>query len=203
MTGVEFLCSEKSRALIPDIDPASAASILRDEVFAGVLGIVRIPGRTPKQFLHNAVEFANDVLPGSLGAVIAIDPKTRKHNAEAFDEAVSRLRYGAVGINVWTGMVFALATWGAYPGNTPQNIGSGIGMVHNAFMLARPQKAVLEIPFRPAPRSFFGGELTLSPKPVFFFTNKTAQTTIRRLVEFAVHHNPIALPGILASALRG
>jgi hypothetical protein len=203
MTGVEFLCSEKSRALIPDVDPASAASILTDEVFAGVLGIVRIPGRTPQQFLYNAVEFANDVLPGSLGAVIAIDPKTRKHNAEAFDDAISRLHYGAVGINVWTGMVFALATWGAYPGNTPQNIGSGIGMVHNAFMLARPQKAVLEIPFRPAPRSFFGGELTLSPKPVFFFTNKTAETTIRRLVDFAVHHNPIALPGILASALRG
>jgi hypothetical protein len=40
-------------------------------------------------------------------------------------------------------------------------------------------------------------------KPVFFFTNKTAETTTRRLVEFAVHHNPIALPGILASALRG
>jgi acyl-CoA reductase-like NAD-dependent aldehyde dehydrogenase len=203
MTGAEFLCGEKSRALIPDVDPTSAASILTDEVFASVLGIVRIPGQTPQQFLHNAVEFANDVLPGSLGAIIAIDPKTRKHNAEALDDAISRLHYGGVGINVWTGMVFALATWGAYPGNTPQNIGSGIGMVHNAFMLTRPQKAVLEIPFRPAPRSFFGGELTLSPKPVFFITNKTAETTIRRLVDFAVHHNPIALPGILASALRG
>jgi hypothetical protein len=164
---------------------------------------VRIPGQTPQQFLHNAVEFANDVLPGSLGAIIAIDPKTRKDNAEAFDDAISRLHYGAVGINVWSGMVFALATWGAYPGNTPQNIGSGIGMVHNAFMLTRPQKAVLEIPFRPAPRSFFGGELTLSPKPVYFITNKTAETTTRRLVDFAVHHNPIALPGILASALGG
>jgi Aldehyde dehydrogenase family len=203
VTGAEFLCSDKSRALIPDVDPASAASILTDEVFASVLGIVRIPGQTPQQFLHNAVQFANDVLPGSLGAVIAIDPKTRKDNAEAFDDAVSRLRYGAVGINVWTGMVFALTTWGAYPGNTPQNIGSGIGMVHNAFMLTGPQKAVLDIPFRPAPRSFFGGELTLSPKPVFFFTNNTAGTTIRRLIDFAVHHNPIALPGILASALRG
>jgi acyl-CoA reductase-like NAD-dependent aldehyde dehydrogenase len=203
MTGAEFLCGEKSRALIPDVDPTSAASILTDEVFASVLGIVRIPGQTPQQFLHNAVEFANDVLPGSLGAIIAIDPKTRKHNAEALDDAISRLHYGGVGINVWTGMVFALAAWGAYPGNTPQNIGSGIGMVHNAFMLTRPQKAVLEIPFRPAPRSFFGGELTLSPKPVFFITNKTAETTIRRLVDFAVHHNPIALPGILASALRG
>ncbi|MCV7412628.1 aldehyde dehydrogenase [Mycobacterium florentinum] len=203
MPGAEFFCNQKTRALIPDVDPGSGASILTDEVFAGVLGVVRLPGKTPKQFLDNAVAFANDVLPGSLGAVIAIDPKTRKHNAEVLDDAIARLHYGAIGINVWTGMVFALAPWGAYPGNTPQSIGSGIGMVHNAFMLAKPQKAVVEVPFRPAPRSFFGGELTLSPKPVFFITNKTALTTVRRLVKFAVLRNPAALPGILASAVRG
>jgi acyl-CoA reductase-like NAD-dependent aldehyde dehydrogenase len=203
MTGTEFLCDKKTRALLPDVDPGGAASILTDEVFAGVLGVVRLPGTTPKQFLHNAIEFANDVLPGSLGAVIAVDPKTRKHDAEALDDAVARLHYGAIGINMWTGMVFALAPWGAYPGNTPQSIDSGIGMVHNAFMLSNPQKAVVEVPFRPAPRSFFGGELTLSPKPVFFITNRTALTTIRRLAKFAAHRNPAALPGILASAVRG
>ncbi|MCV7165983.1 hypothetical protein [Mycobacterium stomatepiae] len=59
------------------------------------------------------------------------------------------------------------------------------------------------LPFRPAPRSFFGGELTLSPKPVFFITNKTALTTMRRLVKFAAQGNPAAVPGILASAVRG
>jgi acyl-CoA reductase-like NAD-dependent aldehyde dehydrogenase len=203
MSGTEFLSSDKSRALIPDVEPGSRARILTDEVFASVLGVVRLPGKTPQQFLDNAVSFANDVLPGSLGAVIAIDPETRKHNAEAFDHAVSLLRYGAIGINVWTGLVFALATWGAFPGNTPQHIGSGTGVVHNAFMLPRPQKAVVEIPFRPAPRSLFNGELTFSPKPVFFITNKTAATTIRRISKFLVNRNPIALPGILVSALRG
>ena len=70
-------------------------------------------------------------------------------------------------------------------------------------MLPRPQKAVVEIPFRPAPRSVLSGELTLSPKPVFFITNKTAETTVRRLVRFLVHRNPIALPRIFLSALRG
>ena len=125
------------------------------------------------------------------------------HNAEAFDDAISRLRYGAFGINVWTAMVFAVAAWGAFPGNTAQSIGSGTGMVHNAFMLPSPQKAVVETPFRPAPRSFFNGELTLSPKPVFFITNKTAETTTRRLVTFLVRRNPTPLPRILASAMRG
>jgi hypothetical protein len=203
MTGTEFLDGDHTRALVTDVDPHSGASILTDEVFAGVLGVVRLPGKTPKQFLHSAVEFANDVLPGNLGAVITIDPKTRKQNAQAFDGAMAHLRYGAIGINTWTGMAFALATWGAYPGNTAQDIGSGTGIVHNTFMLPRPQKAVVDIPFRPAPRSLLNGELTLSPKPVFFITNKTAETTARRLVRFAVHRNPIALPRIFLSALRG
>jgi hypothetical protein len=203
MTGTEFLNGDHTRALITDVDPHSGASILTDEVFAGVLGVVRLPGKTVEQFLDNAVEFANEVLPGTLGAVIAIDPKTRKQNAQAFDDAMTRLRYGAIGINTWTGMAFALTTWGAFPGNTAQDIGSGTGMVHNTFMLPRPQKAVVEIPFRPAPRSLFNRELTLSPKPVFFITNKTAETTVRRLARLLVHRNPIALPRIFLSALRG
>lgn len=76
-------------------------------------------------------------------------------------------------------------------------------MVHNAFLLPRPQRAVVEIPVRPSPRSIVNGEFTFSPKPVFFTTNKTAQTTIRRLIKFFVNANPIALPGIFVSALRG
>jgi hypothetical protein len=203
MTGTEFLGGDHTRALITDVDAHSGASILTDEVFAGVLGVVRLPGKTVEQFLHNAVEFANDVLPGNLGAVITIDPKARKQNAQAFDDAMAHLRYGAIGINAWTGMAFTLTTWGAFPGNTAQDIGSGTGMVHNTFMLPKPQKAVVEIPFRPAPRSLLNGELTLSPKPVFFITNKTAETTVRRLVRFLVHRNPIALPRIFLSALRG
>ncbi|HZA11801.1 aldehyde dehydrogenase family protein [Mycobacterium sp.] len=205
MRGVEFLSSDRSRVLIPDVDPRSEASILQDEVFTSVIGVVRVPGKTPQEFLRNAVEFCNDVLPGNLGAVIAVDPKTRKQNTAAFDAAIAGLRYGAIGVNVWVGVVFALGypPWGAFPGNTPQHIGSGTGVVHNAFLLSRPQKAVVEIPFRPAPRSIFNGEFTLSPKPVFFTTNKTAQTTVRRLSKFFVKRNPIALPGIFVSALRG
>ncbi|MEB3980962.1 aldehyde dehydrogenase family protein [Mycobacterium sp. 663a-19] len=203
--GGEFLGADKSRALIPDVDPRSGASILRDEVFAGAMGIVRLPGESTREFLRNAVEFCNDVLPGTLGASIVIDPKTRKRNAAAFDEAISGLRYGAIGVNAWSGLNFLLGytPWGAFPGHTPQNIGSGTGVVHNAFLLQHVQKGVAEIPFRPSPRAIVKGELTMSPKPVFFVTNKTAETTLRRLVKFLVHGKPTALPGIFASALRG
>src|SRR5271165_4748262 len=205
MSGTEFLSNDKSRALIPDVDPQGGASVLRDEVFAGVMGIVRLPGRTVREFMRNAVEFSNNVLPGTLGATIVIDPKTRKTNSGAFDETIDNLRYGDIGVNVWSGMNFLLGytPWGASPGHTPQNIGSGTGVVHNAFMLRQVQKTVAEIPFRPSPRAIIKGELTISPKPVFFVTNKTAETTIRRLVKFLVDGKPTALPGIFASALRG
>ncbi|KMO80970.1 aldehyde dehydrogenase [Mycolicibacterium chubuense] len=205
MSGVAFLSSDKSRAIIADLDPHSAASILRDEVFAGVLGIVRLPGATAREFLSNAVEFANDVLPGTLGASLIIDPATRKANAAAFDEAISRMRYGDIGVNVWSGLNFLLGytPWGPFPGQTPQNIGSGTGVVHNAFLLQHVQKTIAEIPFRPSPRALLHGEWTISPKPVFFITNKTTETTVRRLVQFLVHGNTTALPGIFASALRG
>ena len=205
MSGTEFLSSDKSRVLIPAVDPDGGASILRDEVFAGVLGVVRLPGKTASQFLRNAVEFANDVLPGTLGATIVIDPKTRKTNAAAFDEAISELRYGAIGVNAWSAYAFSLGytPWGAFPGNTSQNIGSGTGVVHNAFLLQHVQKAIVEIPFRPSPRAILNGELTMSPKPVLWITNKTAQTTIRRVAKLLVDGNPLALPGIFVSGLRG
>ena len=204
-SGAEFLSSDKSRVLIPDVDPHGGASILRDEVFAGALGVVRLPGKTAPEFLRNAVEFSNDVLPGTLGATIVIDPTTRKTSTAALDEAISRLRYGDIGVNVWSAMAFSLgyAPWGAFPGITSQNIGSGTGVVHNAFLLQHVQKAVVEIPFRPSPRAILNGELTMSPKPVLWITNKTAQTTIRRLAKFLVNGNPMALPGIFLSALRG
>ena len=205
MSGAQFLGNDKSPALIADVDPHSGASILCDEVFAGAMAIVRLPGRTPHEFMRNAVEFSNDALPGTLGASILIDPKTRKMNAAAFDDAISTLRYGAIGVNVWSALnfLFGYTTWGAFPGHTPQNIGSGLGAVHNAFLLQDAQKSVAEIPFRPSPRAIINGELTMSPKPIFFVTNKTAETTARRLVKFVVDGKLTGLAGIFASAMRG
>jgi hypothetical protein len=76
-------------------------------------------------------------------------------------------------------------------------------VVHNAFLLQHVQKSVAEIPFRPSPRAITKGELTMSPKPVYFVTNRTAETTIRRLLKFLVHGKLTDIPGIFASAVRG
>ena len=60
------------------------------------------------------------------------------------------LRYGAIGVNVWHALAFAMGstTWGAYPGHSRTDIESGTGVVGNAAMFDRPQKSVVRGPFR-------------------------------------------------------
>ena len=192
-------------ARVPDLDPYGAESLLRDEVFAGALGVVRLPGNDVPSFLRHAVDFSNDVLPGTLGATLLVDPATEKKYAEAVDGAIADLRYGSVGVNAWSALAFLLGytPWGAYPGHTLEDIGSGIGVVHNAFLLSDVLKAVSRMPFRPMHRSALNGQLHMSPKPPFFVTNRTGELTARRLAAYIATGDGKLLPGVFASALRG
>ncbi|MGW0884733.1 aldehyde dehydrogenase family protein [Streptomyces sp. NPDC002671] len=192
------------RVLLPGLRPGDNASALTTEYFSPVLGILELPG-APRQFLDAAVKTANDELLGTLGANVVCDPRTLRELGPAFDAAVAELRYGTVAVNAWTalGYLTPTATWGAFPGHTLQDVQSGIGVVHNAVLLDSPERTVVRGPFRPAPRSVLNGELALSPKPLWFVSNRTAATTARRLTAFAARPRATALPGIFASALRG
>ena len=196
---------EASCVLVPDLDATKAESLLVDEVFAGALGVVRLPGDDVATYLRNAVAFANDVLPGNLGATIVVSPETEKQHAAAVDKAIADMRFGSVGVNIWSAVAFLLGytPWGAYPGDTLDDVRSGIGVVHNTFMLEGTQKSVARMPFRPLHRALLKGHVHMSPKPPFFVTNKTGETTARRLSEFLATDKVHALPGVFASALRG
>ena len=87
--------------------------------------------------------------------------------------------------------------------HTVDDVQSGIGVVHNALLIDRPERTIVRGPFRPAPRSILKGEFTLSPKPPWFVTNRTAATTAKRFTAFAAAPSWKALPAIFASALRG
>jgi hypothetical protein len=76
-------------------------------------------------------------------------------------------------------------------------------VVHNALLLNNTERTVVTGPFRPAPRSVLHGETSISPKPPWFVTNRTAARTGRLLTEFIARPRWRALPAILASALRG
>ncbi|MGW2202432.1 aldehyde dehydrogenase family protein [Streptomyces sp. NPDC001774] len=200
----EVLGDGTCRVLVPDVT-AEDDVLLTDEVFGSALGVVRLPGATPDAFLREAVDFANDKLPGTLGATLIVHPATERAHRAAVDSAVEQLRYGTVGVNAWCAIGFLLGytPWGAYPGHTRQDIGSGIGFVHNAFLLEDVEKTVLRSPFAPAPRGLFTGSPSLAPRPPYFVTHRTALTTLERLTRFTTAPSVAKLPALFASALRG
>ena len=180
-------------------DPAFAM-----EAFSSFLAYVTIPGEFERYAL-DAVAFANDKLRGTLGANIIVHPRSEREHAQRIERAVADLRYGCIAINAWTGVGFLLteATWGAFPGHSLVDVGSGIGVVHNSFLFSHAEKSVLRAPFAPFPRSLFGFGGTLLPKPPWFVTNKTAASIGPALCEFEYRRSPLAALRVALLAMRG
>jgi len=187
-----------------DDDPARLQST---EYFAPVLGVVTVPGMG-QAFLDAAVAYANDQLQGTLGANLLIDPATERALGSGFDRAVANLHYGSIAINSWTafGFITPTLTWGAFPGNTIDDVGSGIGVVHNALLLDRVERSVLRGPFRPFPRSLpwrnGGGRLTVLPTPPWFVSSRTGAEVSEGLTRFRANGGVGRLLKTLLAALR-
>src|SRR5262249_56699365 len=90
-----------------------------------------VDGADPATFLRDAVALANERLWGTLSVCLLIHPATAKACARELERAIADLRYGSIGVNVWTGVVYGLVspTWGAFPRHTPHDIQSGTGGV--------------------------------------------------------------------------
>ena len=131
--------------ILPRVPASQGEYALTNEAFCGVIAQVDLDADNARDFLREATLFANDNVWGTLSCSIIIDPKTAKTHADELDYAISTLRYGAIGINIWTGVVFGFGSppWGAAPGHMPEDIQSGTDFVHNTFMLDHPEKTVL------------------------------------------------------------
>ncbi|TCJ99347.1 aldehyde dehydrogenase (NAD(P)+) [Nocardia alba] len=200
----ERLGRDGERVLVTGLAPSPAEPLLTEEYFAPVLGVVELPGTGP-EFARAAARTANDAFVGTLGVNIIAKPDTIDRLGASFDELIEDLRYGTVAINAWTGVGYLTptASWGAFPGHTIDDVQSGIGVVHNAWLIDRVERTVVRGPFRPAPRSLLHGEFAISPKPPWFVGNKTAASTGRLLAGFGAEPGWLRLPQIFASALRG
>lgn len=191
-----------SRRLV-ELGPGEDASAVETtEYFAPVLGVVELPG-LGQEFLDTAVAHANDHLAGTLGANVLIDPVTEAALGDGFDRAIADLRYGGIAINTWTGVVFAtpVLSWGAFPGGTLDDVGSGIGVVHNTSLLADVERSVLRGPFRPFPRALTGGRFTVLPKPPWFVSSRTATAVGEGLTRYLIDRNPLGLAATLTKAM--
>lgn len=195
------------RLLVEIGDGQDATALQSTEYFAPVLGVVELPG-TGQQFLDAAVAHANDELQGTLGANLIIHPATEKSLGVGFERAIAELRYGSLAINSWTafGFLTPTLTWGAFPGSTLDDVGSGIGVVHNALLLDDVERSVVRGPFRPFPRSLpvlnGGGRLTILPKPPWFVSARTGSAVSEGLTRFRAHGGIPTLIRTLLQALR-
>jgi acyl-CoA reductase-like NAD-dependent aldehyde dehydrogenase len=179
--------------LIPNVPTTAGEYALTEEAFCGILAEVAIETDNAPDFLTKAVDFVNERLWGTLSCTVLIDAKTQSRSRREFDRALANLRYGAIGVNIWSAMLFYFGstTWGAYPGNTLQNVGSGIGCVHNTYLFDRPQKSIVYAPFR------------IFPTPAWFATHKNLLAMSQHLLKFEADPNWQNLPAVIMAALRG
>lgn len=192
-----------TRAVVTVEDGTDAAALETTEYFAPVLGVVTLPG-LGQEFLDTAVQHANTRLVGTLGANVLVDPVTQRALGDGFERAIADLRYGAIAINAWTAFAFLTPTltWGAYPGNTLDAVGSGMGVVHNALLVDATERSVVRGPFRPFPRSFTGGRRSVLPKPPWFVTARTGAQVSEGFTRFRIDGNVAKLVGTLVAAFR-
>jgi Aldehyde dehydrogenase family len=164
------------------------------ESFCGECAETAITAPSVAAFVDAATAFCNEVVWGTLSATLLVSPSTLKDPevAVAVDRAIADLRYGAIGVNVWHGLAFAIGstTWGAYPGHPRTDIQSGSGVVGNAAMFGRPQKSVVRGPFRSR------------PKPPWFATALDSYDVMRRFVAFEADPSAAKIPGLLLSAMK-
>jgi len=178
---------------IPDLDPEARDDIaFTTEAFCGVFGEVPLDApRSVPEFLDRAVEFCNEQLWGTLSASILVHPRTLDdpESREAVERAIDRLGYGSVVVNHWSAAPYAMVSppWGAAPGATPSDIQSGVGFVHNTYLLEDVAKTVVRGPFRPP------------VAPPWFHTHRTLNRLLPRMARFLVDRDPRALPGLLLS----
>lgn len=176
---------------IPDVPPQKGEYALTNEAFCGVLAETSLDAPNATAFFSIAQAFANEACWGTLSCMVLANPATQA--APAFDDFIAGLRYGGIAINGWAGALFGLGqtTWGAYPGHPLEDIVSGCGSVHNAFMFDYPQKSVLTFPWKHA------------AKPVWSSTHASLASLGRLLAAMEASPSIWKLPRLFAAALRG
>lgn len=162
----ENSCGYLPWTLLRDVQPDESPHLLGEESFACVAAEIALDAPTPEDFLRKAVDFANERLAGTLCAAVTHPRgfRSRKANERLLQSCLGKLRYNAIAINHWPGLMYAMMSppWGGLPGSTLADAQSGIGTVHNTFLLGGIEKSVLE------------GPVTFFPKPPWFPTHTRA-----------------------------
>jgi hypothetical protein len=181
--------------LLRDVRPNEQPQFFDEESFVCVLVEVALDAPTPGLFFRRAVDFANERMSGTLCAAVTHPAgfRSRPSNERLLQACLGELRYGVVAINHWPGLMYAMISppWGGFPGSTLADAQSGIGCVHNTFMVEGIEKSVLE------------GPLTVFPKPAWFPSHGQAERVAWSL--FRLYREPswTNATRLLSASLKG
>jgi len=179
-------------ALVRDVEAEAGA--FNTEPFCAVLSQTSLGSPDPDEFFQAATLFLNEHVKGTLNAMLLLPPQAERDPCfrRAAERAIRELRYGVIGVNHWPAAAFGMGSipWGGYPGASLADIQSGIGFVHNTFMLERIEKSVLRGPF------------AAFPLPMWFPGHRTQRLVATKFCEFEAAPTWGKVFGLAASALR-
>lgn len=167
--------------------------VFQVEPFCGILSDAPLGSGDPIEFLDRAVRFCNDTLWGTLNAAVFVHGKL-EHDPSvgaALERAITDLRYGTVAVNHWPALGYGLGSlpWGGHPSATLKNIQSGLGWVHNTFMLEGLDKSVVR------------GPLVVRPRPLWFTGNPKAAAVARKMLQQELRPTWTGLARVVGAAL--
>ncbi len=182
-------------AIISGLDPTDSKDrVWSQEPWCTVLSETSFDKPDAAGFLEDAVKFVNEKVWGTLCATLIVHPSTLEDPAgkAAVEKAIADLKYGAVVINTWGGVVFGLGTapWGGHPSSTLQDIQSGLGWVHNTFLLEGIEKMVMRAP------------VTAFPVWPWFPGHRSRHVLGRRLTDFEMDPSWLKVPGLALAGLK-
>eukprot|EP00536_Pseudo-nitzschia_multiseries_P003183 jgi/Psemu1/322904/estExt_fgenesh1_pg.C_470030 len=131
-------------------EAASNEVAFTNEPFAPVITVATLEGTSQNnlmKFATTASTFCNDYLYGTLSGTITTPPSLLEE--DSVQTLIAEMKYGCIGVNNWGGYNYVThqtGMWGAFPGETPDAVQSGIGRVGNTIALAHLEKAVLISP---------------------------------------------------------
>ena len=123
--------------------------VLQNEAFCPVVIFVTVKDlNDTSTFINKVSDIVNDKIFGTLSCTVILHPEMEKKYSKECQTLLANLKYGTICINAWSALAYAIDTsaWGAYPGEDPKDIESGIGFVRNTLMFDHVQKSVVRCP---------------------------------------------------------
>lgn len=176
-----------------DINPRATPHLVNEESFTCVCGELVLNSNSEEEFLGQVQDIFNQDIWGTLAASLTLPTAFRRKHSAVLDETLRKLQYGTIGINQWTAISFALMSppWGGFPGANLCDIQSGIGFVHNTFLLNGPEKTILTAP------------LSMHPKPIWYSTHRHPEKVSWALLDLYLNPSALSLPKLLWHAATG